>query len=285
MSVNLFLLVAYFLMILVVNLVTANVIVWWVMFLLMTLGFIWFNHDNQSRSSMVSYFIIQEVLGFCFLLVSVSWIQFVILLMKAGVAPFHFWVFSVTNNISGLGVMWFLTFQKLPFIPVIQYMINTDFLFILLFGVILCYFQLVFVKGYKNMLVLGSTESFNWLMLIMAFSLFSGLLLSLVYVFFFFLLLDHGSSKGWFDYFNWETVLVFLNIPFSMSFFIKFFSLISIFNYTSFFVLLVLFAMFMSMLSFGYWLVNMSVKFYYDGFKTRSYWYWVAYPLMFMCLV
>uniref|UniRef100_A0A0N5BTP5 Uncharacterized protein n=1 Tax=Strongyloides papillosus TaxID=174720 RepID=A0A0N5BTP5_STREA len=54
---------------------------------------------------------------------------------------------------------------------------------------------LIFIKGYKNILVLGSTESFNWLILIMAFRLFSGLLLRIIYVVFFFLLLDHSRSK------------------------------------------------------------------------------------------
>ena len=275
----------YFLFILVVNLVTANVIVWWVIFLLMTLGFIWFNHDNQSRARMINYFIIQEVLGFCFLLVSVEWIQFIILLMKAGVAPFHWWVFRVTNNINGLGVMWFLTFQKLPFIPVIQYLLSSQFLYVLLFGIVLCYLQLIFIKGYKSILVLGSTESFYWLILIMAFRLFSGLLLRIIYVVFFFLLLDHSRSKRWTDHFNWETVFIFINIPFRMSFFIKFFGLIRVFNFSRWLVLVVLLAMFMSMLRFGYWLVNMSTKFYYEGFKVRRYWYWICYPLMFMCLI
>nr|YP_010487907.1 NADH dehydrogenase subunit 2 [Strongyloides vituli]UWI71775.1 NADH dehydrogenase subunit 2 [Strongyloides vituli] len=272
----------YFFILFLVNLFTSNVVVWWVVFLLMTLGFIFINQG--SRTSMINYFIVQEVLGFCFLLISFSSIQFVILLMKAGVAPFHFWVFSVTNNISGFGVMWFLTLQKLPFVPVVQYLLSSIFIYVLVFGILFCYFQLFFIKSYKNMMVLSSTESFNWLMLIMAFSLFSGLLFSVVYVVFFFFLLDFSSSKS-FDHYNWETVLVFLNIPFSITFFIKFFSLVSVFNYSSFLILLVLFSMFLSMISLGFWLVNMSTKFYFDSFKTRSYWYWVCYPLMFVCLI
>uniref|UniRef100_A0A0K0EU18 NADH-ubiquinone oxidoreductase chain 2 (projected from Caenorhabditis elegans ortholog nduo-2) n=1 Tax=Strongyloides venezuelensis TaxID=75913 RepID=A0A0K0EU18_STRVS len=198
------------------NSFTCNVVVWWVVFLMITLVFISINKGSVSR--MVNYFIIQEILGFTFLLVSVSWVQLVILLIKVGVAPFHFWVFSVTNGLR---------------------------------GIIFCYFQLFFVKGYKNILVLASTESFSWLVLMIFFSLSSGLLFGLFYIIFFYFLLDHSGSSE-LDSYNWETVFIFINIPFAMTFFVKFFSLISLFRSYTFLLLLVLFVMFLSVFSLGF---------------------------------
>nr|YP_009176855.1 NADH dehydrogenase subunit 2 [Strongyloides venezuelensis]BAT21226.1 NADH dehydrogenase subunit 2 [Strongyloides venezuelensis] len=264
------------------NSFTCNVVVWWVVFLMMTLVFISIN--KGSVSSMVNYFMIQEILGFTFLLVSVSWVQLVILLMKVGVAPFHFWVFSVTNGLSGWSVMWFLTMQKLPFIPVIMYLSVSYFVYLVVLGIIFCYFQLFFVKGYKNMLVLASTESFSWLVLMIFFSLSSGLLFGLFYIIFFYFLLDHSGSSE-LDSYNWETVFIFMNIPFAMTFFVKFFSLISLFSSYTFLLLLVLFVMFLSVFSLGFWLCNMSTDFNFNIFKNRSYWYWFCYPLMFLCLI
>lgn len=264
------------------NSFTCNVIVWWVVFLMITLVFISINKGSVSR--MVNYFIIQEVLGFTFLLVNVSWVQLIILLIKVGVAPFHFWVFSVTNGLRGWSVMWFLTIQKLPFIPVIMYLSVSYFVYLVVLGIIFCYFQLFFVKGYKNILVLASTESFSWLVLMIFFSLSSGLLFGLFYIIFFYFLLDHSDSSE-LDSYNWETVFIFINIPFAMTFFVKFFSLIFLFRSYTVLLLLVLFTMFLSVFSLGFWLCNISTDFNFNVFKNRSYWYWFCYPLMFLCLI
>uniref|UniRef100_A0AC35UIK5 NADH dehydrogenase subunit 2 n=1 Tax=Rhabditophanes sp. KR3021 TaxID=114890 RepID=A0AC35UIK5_9BILA len=53
-------------------------------------------------------------------------------------------------------------------------------------------------------------------------------------------------------FYNWETVLVFINLPLRITFFIKIFSLISVFQYNSFIVLLILFLIFLSILRFGF---------------------------------
>lgn len=63
-----------------------------------------------------------------------------------------------------------------------------------------------------------------------------------------------------FNFIHWETLLVFLNIPFRVSFFIKIFVLGDVLKLDSVFLLFLLFLMFLSMLCFSLWLVNASVK-------------------------
>lgn len=126
----------------------------------MTLVFIYLNKFT-SVSSIVSYFIIQEFLGLIFLLLNYRVFQFFILVFKVGMAPFHFWIFSVLSSSRGYVVLWFLTFQKLPFIPVLLYFLNSRYFYFLIIGIFFCYFQIFITKSYKSMLIISSTESFN----------------------------------------------------------------------------------------------------------------------------
>nr|BAT21234.1 NADH dehydrogenase subunit 2 [Rhabditophanes sp. KR3021] len=267
----------------ILNCFISNIIVWWSSFLLMTIMFILINKVNLSFSSLMNYFIIQETAGMLFLLLNFTMLQFLVILLKIGVAPLHFWIFSITNNLYGQGVIWFLTFQKLPFFPIILYLLQNSYLYLFIIGIMFCYFQLFSLKNYKNMLVLSSTESFNWIILISISSFFSSLMFFLYYFFIMIFMLDYNNKKDS-SFYNWETVLVFMNLPLSITFFIKIFSLISVFQYNSFIVLLILFLMFLSMLSFGFWLVNISTKFYFEQLNNKVSYYFIIFPLMFLCL-
>lgn len=250
----------------------------------MTMIFIFLNKNNFSFSSLVNYFIIQEFLGLVFLIFNFSILQYFIILFKLGVAPFHFWIFSIINNINGFGVVWFLTFQKLPFIPVFFYFFSFSFFYFLLFGVIFCCLQIFICKSYKGILVISSTESFNWILIICSFSIFSSLFFVFYYFFFLFFVLKYNNTRD-VGFYSWELVLVFMNLPFSVSFFIKFFSLCSLFIFSSFIGLFLLFLLFLSILSFSFWMLNISVKFYYDGFLNDNFYLFLIYPLMFFCLI
>uniref|UniRef100_A0A1I7WD97 NADH dehydrogenase subunit 2 n=1 Tax=Heterorhabditis bacteriophora TaxID=37862 RepID=A0A1I7WD97_HETBA len=114
-----------------------------------------------SYRGIFNYFVIQETLGLLFLVFSSNYIQFIILIMKIGVAPFHFWVFSVTNSIFNYGLVWFLTIQKLPLMVVLLQLFASDIVYLFLFGLFICYLQMFMLKGYKNLLIVSSTESFN----------------------------------------------------------------------------------------------------------------------------
>lgn len=267
-----------------ISLVTNNIIIWWRIFLLITVIFIFLNKRINSFRSLINYFIIQESLGLLFLLLNFSVLQFFIILIKIGVAPLHFWIFRVTNRVFGLNLIWFLTFQKLPFLLILlQFFVLRSFLLLVL-GLLVCYFQMFSLKNYKNILILSSTESFNWIIMGLFISVFN-----VFYLFFYYIVLMvfliNSFSKINFNFLNWETVLVFLNIPFSVTFFVKIFSLSEIFKFNEFFVVFVLFLMFVSVLTFSYWLINISTKFFSGNqFSFKTY-FFIIYPLTLILII
>lgn len=99
-----------------------------------------------------------------------------------------------------------------------------EFVVLLFLGIFLCYVQIFVTKRYKNLFVLSSTESFNWILLLRFVSLLSVLYLFLYYFVVIVLLIVCFYQKEVYDI-GWETILIFINIPFGVSFFIKIFSL------------------------------------------------------------
>lgn len=145
----------------VLNFFSSNVLLWWRVFLLITVVFVCLSKGVGSYSSVLNYFVIQESLGLFFLVFNFFLLQFFIVILKIGVAPFHFWVFSVTSFLYDWLLMWFLTFQKLPFLPVLVQLFSFKMVFVFFLGVCVCYLQLFVLKSYKNMMIVSSTESFN----------------------------------------------------------------------------------------------------------------------------
>nr|BAV78654.1 NADH dehydrogenase subunit 2 [Steinernema glaseri] len=266
------------------NLISSNLIVWWSGFLLMTLIFVFLNKNLYCYSSLLNYFIIQEVLGLLFLFLSMSVLQFLVLMMKVGISPLHFWIFSVTNNLWGWGVLWFLTFQKMPFFPVIMNLMNFSYFLIIIFGIIFCYLQFLIMKNYKNLIILSSTESFNWILLVGLFSIINVYFLFIYYIFLMVLVLPFFINNN-FNFLNWEVILVFLNMPFTFTFFIKLFSLSLILEFGGFMFLFILFMMFLSMLSFSFFLVNLSTLNYLFHQNSYKLSYFLSFPLMVLILI
>lgn len=54
---------------------------------------------------MLNYFIIQEFIGLLFLVFSGFIFQFLILIVKVGVSPLHFWIYSVVGSINNYILM------------------------------------------------------------------------------------------------------------------------------------------------------------------------------------
>lgn len=266
------------------GLVRNNLIIWWRIFLLITLLFIMLNKSLKSYSSLFNYFIIQESLGLLFLVFSFGFFQFFIVIIKIGVAPLHFWVFNVINNVFGFNLIWFLTFQKLPFLVIllqIFFLISSIFLML---GLLICYLQIFLLKGYKNLIIISSTESFNWIIIGVFFSFLNSLFL----FFYYFILISYLISKyNKFDlnFVNWETVLVFLNLPFSVTFFVKIFSLSEILKFETIFIIVLLFLMFLSVLSFGFWLINIRVKSNFWLQNNNKSTYFIILPLIIISII
>nr|YP_007024796.1 NADH dehydrogenase subunit 2 [Aelurostrongylus abstrusus]AFT65556.1 NADH dehydrogenase subunit 2 [Aelurostrongylus abstrusus] len=249
-----------FLLSLFVTLVN-NIFFWWGVFLLMTIFIVVMNKQVFSYSSIFNYFILQESLGLLFLLLFLGYLPLLILMLKLGVSPFHFWIFKVVNGMSGFNLVWFLTVHKIPFVMVFQQLFLDWVVYFLLVGLFLCLFQMFVVKSFKSLLVVSSVDSLGWVMLGMFMSFFNSFFCFFYYVFFMVLLISKfdllsGISKN----FDWELVLVFMNVPFSVSFFIKVFLLMEFLVGFGYFVLFLLFFMFLSILSIVFWLILLSVK-------------------------
>lgn len=83
------------------NCLTVNVLVWWSSFLLITLIFSFLGKESVRCVGVLNYFVIQESLGLFFLVFRVRILQFLVVMIKVGVAPLHFWLFRVTNDLLG----------------------------------------------------------------------------------------------------------------------------------------------------------------------------------------
>lgn len=252
--------------------------------MIITIIFTLLNKRNKSYRRIFNYFIIQESLGLLFLVFSRGILQFFIILIKIGVAPLHFWIFNITNNIVNFGLMWFLTFQKLPFLVILLQIFWLNSLYLLLFGLLICYLQIFVIKNYKNLMIISSTESFNWIVLGLFFSFLNSLYL-FFYYFILIVILINKFGKFNNNFINWETSLIFLNIPFSVSFFVKIFSLSEIFKFESVFVLLLLFLIFLSVLSFSFWLINLSTKNNNDDTINNKFLYFRIIPLRLIAII
>ena len=241
------------------NIFFRNLIFWWSIFVLITIVFLFITKIKLSFSRGVNYFIFQEFLGLLFIIFIGIILQFFVLILKVGMSPFHFWVYSVISSLDGNILIWFLTFQKLPFLPIFVIFFNLLFFFILFFGVVFCYLQVYSLKNFKYIFFVSSTESFNWLVLGLLVGVW-GFFLFFFYYFFRIIFLISEISFFGLNLISLETVFVFINIPLTVSFFLKIFLLYTSLFIYDFFLLFILILIFLSSLSFLYWLLFFSVK-------------------------
>nr|YP_010618325.1 NADH dehydrogenase subunit 2 [Camallanus lacustris]WAX01715.1 NADH dehydrogenase subunit 2 [Camallanus lacustris] len=224
-----------------------------------TVCFVWMVVVSGNYSSVLNYFLVQEVCGFLFLVCSSY--QVVFLLVKMGVSPFHFWVFMVCKDLDMILLSWFLSMQKLPYVLVYMVLSSSLFLFILFFGVMVCHFQYFFLSDMVSAVLVSSTESFNWVLGF--YDLGMGFEMLLWYLFVFFLL-TFGFSGG--SMISWYLSLVFMSLPFGFVFLVKVFVLSGLVGYWGLFFMFVVMTMFVSYLCFFVWVMMMSVFFLLDYF-------------------
>lgn len=99
------------------------------------------------------------------------------------------------------------------------------------------------------------------------------------------LLISKFSKTRGYNFINWETTLVFLNIPFRVSFFVKIFSLREIFKYDRFFTLFLLFTIFLSVLAFRFWLINLRMKNNEEISNNNKINYFIIFPLIVISII
>nr|YP_010575577.1 NADH dehydrogenase subunit 2 [Varestrongylus eleguneniensis]UZM11417.1 NADH dehydrogenase subunit 2 [Varestrongylus eleguneniensis] len=263
----------------------SNIFFWWAVFLMMTVFIILMNKKLMSGSVIFNYFVLQESLGLVFLLLFWGLIPMIVLMIKVGMAPLHFWVFKVINGMINYNMIWFLTVHKLPFLLVFLQLYNFNLVYLLLLGLLVCFLQMYVMKVFKNLLVLSSIESFNWIVMGLVMSFFNVLVLFFYYLIMMIIMIykfDLEKSVG--EGFSWELIFVFLNMPFSVSFFIKVFFLMEILKNLGIYVVFLLFMMFLSVLSLAFWLVVISTKSFSFG-KYSIYQVVFLLPLMMLVVV
>ena len=236
-----------------------NIVVWWRVFILMDLIFIFLCKNSSKFSRVLNYFVFQEFLGFIFLFLTSSILQGVIVIRKIGILPFHYWVFVVMDGLRGWIVIWFLTLQKLPLIGVYIYLLVGELLYVLVFGFIMCYFQLFVIKDYKLILMLVSSERFNWIIIGYIFSILRGLIIFFYYVFMSLFIIPIFNQLSMVNY-EWLAIITYLNVPLGVSFFVKIFSLFVVVKVLGFWLVVLLFMIFINFMSLLVWLIEKSLK-------------------------
>ena len=81
--------------------------------------FIFLIKSEGKIKNLLNYFILQEVLGLFFVFLKNFVFQILIILIKVGVRPLHFWIFSVVVGLRINLIFWFLTFQKLVYLSIL----------------------------------------------------------------------------------------------------------------------------------------------------------------------
>nr|YP_009178987.1 NADH dehydrogenase subunit 2 [Passalurus ambiguus]ALJ93251.1 NADH dehydrogenase subunit 2 [Passalurus ambiguus] len=273
----LFVLLVFFVVIEVIN-----VFVWWSVFVFMDLVFI-FVCKGCSFSSILNYYVLQECLGLLFLVFMSSSLQGLIVMVKMGLLPFHYWLYVVVGGLKYWMLMWFLMMQKLPFTGILMVIFVGELLFFLVFGFFIGYFQLFLVKDYKFMLMINSAESFNWILLGYIYSFFNGLVLFLYYFFLSLFLIPVFGVEDKFD-FEWLVLLVYVNVPLGVSFFVKIFVVSFVFSYNLvwfFVIMFFLFVNFISLMSIMVWLIWYLMVGGYSFSKVSGYYYFI-FGLLFL---
>lgn len=197
-----------------------SLLIFWRVFLILTIIFIFLIKLEGNQLSLLNYFILQEILGLIFIFLNIIFFQSIFIIIKLGVSPFHFWIFSILNSLSLNLIYWFLTFQKIVYLIVL---INFKIMFFfLIFGILVCFFQVLFIYDYLKIFLVNLTERMSWLLMLFRLRILDSLLLAIYYLFLLIFFIKKRLSK---KNKNWFLIFFFLNVPLRFNFFLKIFFL------------------------------------------------------------
>lgn len=218
------------------SLIVKSLIFFWSLFLILTIIFIFLIKSEIKFLNLVNYFILQEVLGLFFLFLKNIILQFLVILIKVGVRPLHFWIFSILRGLRISLIYWFLTFQKLVYFSVL---VDWGFslFFFLFFGIFICFIQVLFLFDFLKIFLINLTERINWVLAFFLISFFESIIFIIYYLGIFTILLKNNLKTL---NINWIFILFLLNLPLSFNFFVKVFILSNLIlnNYLLFFFFL-----------------------------------------------
>ena len=257
------------------NFCVFDFVVWWSVFVICTFVFVFIAKDVDF-GCIVSYYVLQEVCGYYFLVFNNWKLQFLLLMLKSGSAPFHFWLFRVLGNIKKWYLLWFLTLQKLPYFFVLVNFCGDFFFIFLFFGIVFCYFQVFLLRNFSDIIIVFSTESFNWLLLLSVFSLNEVFFVVFFYYFVMFFIISYINS-GSLSFFSYETIFVFFNVPLSLTFFVKVLLFFSSGYFVGYFYLFLLLIIPLMSLSIGYLFFCISMSSFFVGIMYYDYFVYVLF--------
>lgn len=164
-------------------------------------------------------------------------IQALVIIIKLGIRPLHFWILSILNGLTLYLVFWFFTLQKLVYLGVLIVFYSNLFFFLII-GIFLCFIQIVFLFDYLKIILINLTERLNWLLIFIFFRTTDGVFVVFYYLVLLFFLLRKNLNRE--RGLNWLLVFVLINVPLSFRFFIKVYFLLSFSDYIFLFLFVLL---------------------------------------------
>ena len=191
----------------------------------------------------ITYFMIQELLNYLFLLSNNLIFSRILLRTKMGLRPVYTWVILIIKDLSKMELTWLLTLGKAPTgILIIKLMSSIIFIF-LTFGLVVTSFMILLVSDRKGLIILRSRSTTTLPVLFVVKSYY---LLMIYFLLFYWLF----SERGWERMaISSLLILVLLSLPILPIFLLKIIFITS--NITSF-LLLLLFLVSTSMITFSY---------------------------------
>jgi hypothetical protein len=202
------------------NRVLERRIVWWRTFLLTRLALALIRWGRGILPyTLFLYFYIEELLGLFFLIRPHRRWARRILIIKIGAGEWFFWSFFIVLEWKRLSLLWFLFYNKLPYLAPLLRLREERNSLELVIGLIFLLPLIWIVKRFNALLLFRRTESFTLLLL----NLKEGYLEIEILLLFYsinFLLIFRGSSEAFRR--ELEKMFYFFRIPVRLSFFIKF---------------------------------------------------------------
>lgn len=164
------------------------------------------------------YFFIQEMLGFLFVFCFRNLFIFTVVLFKANLGWFFYWVVFLVKLLNGYIFFIFNFFLKLLYIPLISKLIEFYSELVLIYSLLLLFIYQLFIKRLKFLFFLNSCETFSSFIIGFFSSHLETVLVFLVY---FVLVVQVWSEIE--NFLDLEKVFYFISLPLNVVFFVKIF--------------------------------------------------------------
>jgi hypothetical protein len=120
----------------------------------------------KRRKTLRSYYVVQELFNFLFLLRSRRVLRSMLLLFKRATPPFSVWVLLVVNKLEASELLWLLTLQKTPIITLIILLQERRLFILILVGLLVTLTLFWFTSSSAYLITLSATVSRRWPILI-----------------------------------------------------------------------------------------------------------------------